>query len=344
MQTFFSGTDTNTLLEEGSERNHFVSLIVNNRGVYTAGITRKVTSRLTEEITYKSFSDEEITCSRDFTESQYVEWFNLDIEKEDSQDSFRKTLEARLDEIYKAKEAAEKAKSTPKIYGRVDHSLGKYGIINPNYTKDKAFSKGSQKSLFDDEPNPDKAAIEAAIEETVAAKPTDFINPTMGVVTHGKTTESLETTRVPSFKFQSPDRENALVTADEEDWDILNLDFDKVPVDSKKIKTATVKLLTGNALAQGDNVNLKRCKEKSQSSFDKAFDSYSSFEDFIEPFVDWVIEGCLDSVLSTDEDISKNADIKAAIVAYNIEKMLSDVPENIYKSKIIEQLQIYQTL
>ena len=40
--TFFSGTDKATLQSEGSDMNHFVSLIVNNAGKYTAGVTRKV--------------------------------------------------------------------------------------------------------------------------------------------------------------------------------------------------------------------------------------------------------------------------------------------------------------
>ena len=39
--TFFSGTDTATLQSEGKHRNHFLSLIINNAGVYTAAITRK---------------------------------------------------------------------------------------------------------------------------------------------------------------------------------------------------------------------------------------------------------------------------------------------------------------
>ena len=41
MATFFSGTDTNTLLKEGSDSNNFVSLIVNNEGTYNAAITWK---------------------------------------------------------------------------------------------------------------------------------------------------------------------------------------------------------------------------------------------------------------------------------------------------------------
>lgn len=41
--TFFSGTDIATLQSEGNSRNNFVSLIVNNKGLYSAAITRKIT-------------------------------------------------------------------------------------------------------------------------------------------------------------------------------------------------------------------------------------------------------------------------------------------------------------
>ena len=63
MSTFFSGTDTATLKEEGMDRNHFVSLIVNNEGTYTAAITRKVkaTKTITENFSYPTFEDEEVT-------------------------------------------------------------------------------------------------------------------------------------------------------------------------------------------------------------------------------------------------------------------------------------------
>ena len=48
MQTFFSGTDINTLLKEGEGCNNFLSLIVNNAGIYNANITRKI--KTTKEI------------------------------------------------------------------------------------------------------------------------------------------------------------------------------------------------------------------------------------------------------------------------------------------------------
>lgn len=61
MSTFFSATDLNTLRIEGSERNHFLSLIVNNTGKYSAALTQKVVNtRNVEETTlYSSFNNEE---------------------------------------------------------------------------------------------------------------------------------------------------------------------------------------------------------------------------------------------------------------------------------------------
>lgn len=42
LNTFFSATDLDTLASEGQDTNNFVSLIVNNKGEYTAAITRKI--------------------------------------------------------------------------------------------------------------------------------------------------------------------------------------------------------------------------------------------------------------------------------------------------------------
>lgn len=54
MATFFSGTDTNTLKEEGAKRPHFLSLIVNNANQYTACITTK--AEVEENLIFKGFS------------------------------------------------------------------------------------------------------------------------------------------------------------------------------------------------------------------------------------------------------------------------------------------------
>ena len=86
MSTFMSGTDLNTLQEEGSDMNNFLSLIVNNAGQYTAAITRKVKHipHVKEVLEYEFFGEGNInlgTDEYDAIESYEIEYFFLDIEK-----------------------------------------------------------------------------------------------------------------------------------------------------------------------------------------------------------------------------------------------------------------------
>lgn len=121
MSTFFSGTDTATLKEEGRDRNNFVSLIVNNAGTYTAAITRRVKSKqVKESVSYEFFGDGEKHDTKEYVSSaDEIEWFYLKIEKEGENYSFP-DMAARLEEIKQAKaERAEKAKKaqTPVYQG-----------------------------------------------------------------------------------------------------------------------------------------------------------------------------------------------------------------------------------
>lgn len=115
MSTFFSGTDTATLREEGIDRNNFVSLIVNNAGTYTAAITRRVKSKqVKESVSYEFFGDGEKHDTKEYVSSaDEIEWFYLKIEKEGENYSFP-DMAARLEEIKQAK--AEKAQ-TPVYQG-----------------------------------------------------------------------------------------------------------------------------------------------------------------------------------------------------------------------------------
>lgn len=106
MATFFSGTDVSTLKEEGFDRNHFVSLIVNNEGTYTAAITRRVntTETVTSEYTYHTFNDEAVKGVENYTTNdEYLEYFPLNIIFEKS-NSYTEGLNERLLELKKAKE------------------------------------------------------------------------------------------------------------------------------------------------------------------------------------------------------------------------------------------------
>lgn len=134
MSSFFSGTDTATLKEEGNDRNHFVSLIVNNEGTYTAAITRKVKSTkiINENYSYGSFEDTVVSNTKQYTqETEEIEYFYLDIEKEGSTNDF-KEIDERLAEIQKQKQANKESLKDHYCYDK---------WRNPKYITPSLFEK-----------------------------------------------------------------------------------------------------------------------------------------------------------------------------------------------------------
>lgn len=110
MSTFFSGTDLSTLKEEGNERNHFVSLIVNNAGNYTAAITRKIKYVSVRDFSYEGFDSVVHSDTKETINGEEIEYFNLDIVFEESSDNRFKEISDRLSDIKKTK--AETSKTT----------------------------------------------------------------------------------------------------------------------------------------------------------------------------------------------------------------------------------------
>lgn len=110
MPTFFSGTDIATLKDIGRDMNHFVSLIVNNAGSYTAAITRKVKSSriIHENFSYESFEGNPVEATDSWEEEvEELQYFMLDITNEGNNCSFL-DIDARLAEIKKGKEVKAK--------------------------------------------------------------------------------------------------------------------------------------------------------------------------------------------------------------------------------------------
>lgn len=143
MATFFSGTDTATLQSEGNDMNHFVSLIVNNAGKYTAGVTRKVKLRQTvnEEFTYSTWGDERVSGNRTFTvEKEYIQWFSLDIEIEGVSNDFEEEMLARIKEIRINK--ANSNKGNYEIKGGIPTRYGNYLIDSYDNPKGYAVPAG----------------------------------------------------------------------------------------------------------------------------------------------------------------------------------------------------------
>ena len=85
MSTFFSGTDTATLREEGIDRNKLcIPYCELMSGTYTAAITRRVKSKqVKESVSYEFFGDGEKHDTKEYVSSaDEIEWFYLKIEKE----------------------------------------------------------------------------------------------------------------------------------------------------------------------------------------------------------------------------------------------------------------------
>lgn len=154
MSTFFSGTDTATLKEEGRDRNNFVSLIVNNAGTYTAAITRRVKSKqVKESVSYEFFGDGEKHDTKEYvSDADEIEWFYLKIEKEGENYSFP-DMAARLEEIKQAKAERAKKVQSPVYQGGykpvIANSYGtKAGPANL-VKKEADKAKVTQPTLFD---------------------------------------------------------------------------------------------------------------------------------------------------------------------------------------------------
>lgn len=163
MATFFSGTDLATLKEEGTDRNHFVSLIVNNEGKYTAAITRKIysTKNITEEITYKSFDDIEKKSknSYDITSCE-IEYSYLNIEFETPEFN-NEELSLRLNTLYETKKKRETLDSVAK-----PSLVSQQGFLFSNKEKTNKYKSdiSSSKTVISNKP---KAHIEDNEEESI---------------------------------------------------------------------------------------------------------------------------------------------------------------------------------
>ena len=115
MGAFISGTDSNTIREEGNDTNCFVSLVVDTKGTYVAALTRKIKEK--KQVTtvdmgssYEFFGEGSIsladsqnkTSTIDVVDKEIIEYFMLDVEIEHVNNPLA-YLDTRFEEIQKKK-------------------------------------------------------------------------------------------------------------------------------------------------------------------------------------------------------------------------------------------------
>lgn len=168
MATQPSGTDLNTLREEGNERNCFVSLIVNNAGTYYAAITRKVQTK--SEVTVKNLGtsyeffgegskeiEHKDTKAIRTIEKEIIEYFDLEVERHEVINDLS-YLDDRFEEIENKKRVSKKklAPSTVKQ---------NFNIKEDTEFLDYLHDGGKELSLWDDTPIDKNNDITAKDEE-----------------------------------------------------------------------------------------------------------------------------------------------------------------------------------
>lgn len=152
METFFSITDINTLKSEGKDRNHFLSLIINNKGVYNAMVTRHVSSikNIKEYTKYNTYSNEQVSGSRSYTENDdYIEYFKVEVKGN--------TNSELLDKI---KELENSKKVEVHTYPNYTPNYGFYDNYSP------VVSKPSEVPQFNSNPNPKRRIVDMSKEDT----------------------------------------------------------------------------------------------------------------------------------------------------------------------------------
>lgn len=181
MATFFSGTDTATLREEGNDRNHFVSLIVNNAGTYTAAITRKITERkvISSTFIYRTFDDIEKTGTRTVeVEEEAIVYNMLNIVKEGEVTEPFLEINERLEVIKKnkTKVAATKApfstipyydglSFTPPVYQGNSKEVSR--IARQNSLFDEDFMESEPPRRVERITDPNELAIDASVVKSI---------------------------------------------------------------------------------------------------------------------------------------------------------------------------------
>lgn len=157
METFFSGEDQNTLITEGTDRNNFLSLIVNNAGDYTAAITRniKVKIKSNSELSYEFFDKGINQFKQDSVADKIIiEYFNLEIKKSDLFSN--KDLEDRIGELQQAAKTINKHNFSnyPYLTGG-DNPYDLYGIGYPDqltipFPDYDSINTDENKSIYDE--------------------------------------------------------------------------------------------------------------------------------------------------------------------------------------------------
>lgn len=301
MATFFSGTDTATLSAEGNDMAHFVSLIVNNAGKYTAGVTRKYkcVQTVSEKYTYPTWNGEVREGVETFDiEEEKLEWFNLDIVFENATDDFETEMMERIKEI----KGAKKKVVTPMYGGRNYPQYGNYGKaiiptkeVGSTFPMDEDKYYGEKRGWYD--PQKDKQ------DKQLPAKQGEL-------------------------PFEQPEEGN------------VEIPYGVVTVDPDIVQSIVRQLVTSSIIISNESaVDVKKWANSMESLYRRRFGSVKEFEYFASNYVDYLInytyDGDVMAVINNDDSVM------AALLAHDVREELKKLPKNPWLSVYIKLMDDY---
>lgn len=284
MATFFSGTDTATLSAEGNDMAHFVSLIVNNAGKYTAGVTRKYkcVQTASEKYTYPTWNGEVKEGVETFDiEEEKLEWFNLDIVFENATDDFETEMMERIKEIKESK----KKIVVPVYNGRNYYSqYDNYGKnITPAKEVGSTFPMEREKYYGEE----GRGWYKAKEVKEIPVKQGEL-------------------------PFEQPEEEN------------LDIPYGVVTVDADIVQSIVRQLVTSSIIISNESaVDVKKWANSMESLYRRRFGTVKEFEYFASNYIDYLINYTYDGDVMAviDNDDSTMAALLAHDVREELEKL-----------------------
>ena len=303
MSTFFSGTDLATLKSEGNDTNHFVSLIVNNAGSYTAAITRKVSylSKGKSTVKYNTFDNAEVTGEEtDFErEEEIIEYYPLIITKESVPETPKSELELRLEAVKASvnsyinkKKNTVVATPTNNLYQNLPH-------INIPSIAEEQKSSPTQLELF-------------------------------------KSTEYTADTKDKKSEESTKDKEESKVEYVDLDMSIA---YGEDHIDEEITDQTVMQIITGDIFSiYKQNIDLNKWAANMDNLYNKRFgdpEQHDSFDYWVDTFTEF-----LENELFDENLINKGGrDYMDAIWAYDVIVKLQELPKNKYLDKFVESLE-----
>lgn len=323
MPAFFSGTDEDTLISEGTDIHHFLSLVVCNAGKYVARITRKVKTVIEAEalitynktIQYSTYEDKVVvlaneaptqTTQKGKKEEIVIEYFDLNINKSEVPEPF-KEVDERLTEIRAFK--SKQRYSYSQFQGPYTHFYDRFG---QPFEKTDEKTDEKQLSLFEEkEDKKDKEMSKDSFDRTI------------------KSNSSEESIEDPEFYM-----------------------FEKVP--ASLVKVLCTQLLCGSILASSKtNINLDdwvmKMDKVYEDRFGKLDEEYNELRirDWVDSLIEHIIFYSVDKKF--EDKIAKkynlgddydyiDSDAFAHLYACDMITYLEDLPESNIKEIMIEEL------